>query len=78
MVSHVAVKDPCANVEPKQKSSLFSKGSNKEEKLKNLKKEVEMDEHMIPLAELCNRLHTHPQKVGGRPRFEQHVDIQFF
>lgn len=31
--------------------------------MEDLKKEMEMDEHIIPLAELCSRLKTHEEKV---------------
>ena len=49
----------------KKKSSLMSLWSNdsRDAKLKNLKQELEMDEHKIPLANLYARLKTDPIKV---------------
>ncbi|XP_057374553.1 sodium/potassium-transporting ATPase subunit alpha-B-like [Daphnia carinata] len=46
----------------KKKSSLFSLWSNdsRDEKLKNLKQELEMDEHKLPLPTLFARLNTDP------------------
>jgi hypothetical protein len=49
----------------KKKSSLLSLWSNdsRDAKLKNLKQELEMDEHKIPLATLFSRLKTDPIMV---------------
>ncbi len=49
----------------KKKSSLLSLWSNdsRDVKLKNLKQELEMDEHKIPLATLFSRLKTDPIMV---------------
>lgn len=49
----------------KKKSSLLSLWSNdsRDEKLKNLKQELELDEHKLPLAALYSRLKTNPQTV---------------
>ncbi len=49
----------------KKKSSLLSLWSNdsRDEKLKNLKKEIEIDEHKLPLATLFARLNTDPVNV---------------
>ena len=51
----------------KKKSSLLSLWSrpndSREAKLKNLKQELEMDEHKIPLATLFSRLKTDPIMV---------------
>lgn len=65
----------------KKKSSLMSLWSNdsRDVKLKNLKQELEMDEHKIPLATLFSRLKTDPIMVCGRvisPN-ESNMDLNF-
>lgn len=49
----------------KKKSSLLSLWSNdsRDEKLKSLKQELEMDEHKLPLPTLFARLNTDPIMV---------------
>lgn len=50
-------------------SSMVVKRSHKRKKGKGkmdeLKQELEMDEHRIPVEELCRRLGTDPDKVCG-------------
>lgn len=50
----------------KKKSSLLSLWSNdsRDQKLKSLKQELEMDEHKLPLATLFARYHTDPIAVN--------------
>ncbi len=45
--------------------SLWSNDS-RDEKLKNLKKEIEIEEHKLPLAVLFARLKTDPTTVGSQ------------
>lgn len=40
-----------------------SRAAKKKEKMRNLKRELEMDQHKIPLEELCRRLRTNPTTV---------------
>jgi hypothetical protein len=53
----------------KKKSSLMSLWSNdsRDQKLKTLKQELEMDEHKIPLQTLFSRFKTDPVKVWYYP-----------
>lgn len=39
-----------------------TKEETRAEKLENLKQEIEIDDHKIPLKELCKRYRTHPEK----------------
>ncbi len=46
-----------------KKEGKVKKVDKKKEEMDKLKTEVEMDDHIIPLEELCKRLHTHPENV---------------
>lgn len=48
---------------PSNRFLPWKKGANKKEKMKGLKKELEMDQHKIPLEELCHRLRTNISTV---------------
>lgn len=47
----------------KKQSIKLEKKKDDEKRMKNLKKEVDMDEHKIPIEELYRRLQTHPVRV---------------
>lgn len=46
-----------------KKGDKIKKVDKKKEEMDKLKTEVEMDDHIIPLEELCKRFTTHPENV---------------
>jgi len=58
--------------------SRAAKKAKKEQNLDNLKQELELDDHKIPIEELYRRLQTNPDTVSKRWLYWIHHDDGFF